>query len=61
MKKFNWGHGILIAIILFLAGIGAMVFISMKQNNSIELIEDNYYEKELVFQALDFYRDAVGL
>lgn len=50
MKKFNWGHGILITIILFFIGLGTMVYISMKQNNSVELIEDNYYEKELVFQ-----------
>ncbi len=48
--KFNWGHGIFVVVILFLLGIGLMVYISMQQNNSIQLIEDNYYEKELVYQ-----------
>lgn len=48
--KFNWGHGIFTVIILFLSGIGVMVYISMQQNNRIQVIEDNYYEKELIFQ-----------
>lgn len=45
----NWGRGILIVIILFLAGMLTMVFIATKQNN--DLIDDNYYEKELAFQG----------
>lgn len=48
--RFNWGYGILVVIILFLIGLGTMVFISMREKNSIELIEEKYYEKELVFQ-----------
>ena len=48
--KFNWGHGITIVIILFVAGILSMVYITMQQDNSTQLIEENYYDKELVFQ-----------
>ena len=46
--KFNWGTGILITIILFfLAVIGFFIFSS---NLDINLVEENYYEKELVYQ-----------
>lgn len=48
--KFNWGHGITIVIVLFITGILSMVYITMQQNNSTQLIEENYYDKELVFQ-----------
>ncbi len=44
----NWGYKILIVICLFLVAMIGMLFIAMRQNN--DLIEDNYYEKELAFQ-----------
>jgi nitrogen fixation protein FixH len=47
--KFNWGKGILITVILiFLGVIAFFIYIS---NLDINLVEDNYYEKELAYQA----------
>lgn len=46
--KFNWGTGILFVIIFFLlAVIAFFIYIS---NLDINLVEDNYYEKELAYQ-----------
>lgn len=45
----NWGYKILTVIILFIVVMLTMVFIAMKQDN--DLIEDNYYEKELAYQS----------
>ena len=46
--KFNWGHGILIAIILIFSSIiSFFIYISHLNNN---LVEDDYYEKELVYE-----------
>jgi len=46
--KVNWGTGILIVIITFLlAVIAFFIFIN---NLDINLVEDNYYEKELAYQ-----------
>jgi hypothetical protein len=46
--KFNWGTGIFIVIVLFLlAVVSFFIFINTLD---INLVEDNYYEKELVYQ-----------
>ena len=45
----NWGRGILIVIIVFLTAMCSMVYIATKQTN--DLIDDNYYEKEVAFQS----------
>lgn len=44
----NWGKGILIVIITFISAMLGMVFYSFQQTN--ELVEKNYYEKELKYQ-----------
>lgn len=44
----NWGYKILIVIVLFLAGMGFMLSVAMKQKN--EMVDDNYYVKELHHQ-----------
>lgn len=46
----NWGHKILIVIILFLAAMLGMVFYAMQQEN--EMIDDHYYQKELEYQSV---------
>lgn len=46
----HWGKGILIAICIFVGGIITMVVVSFKYTN--ELMEDNYYEKELLYQNI---------
>jgi hypothetical protein len=45
----NWGYKILIVIVLFIAGMGLMVSIAMKQKN--EMIDEQYYVKELKHQG----------
>jgi nitrogen fixation protein FixH len=58
--KFNWGTGIFIVIALFLLGVVAF-FIYMS-NLDINLVEDNYYEKELVYQhKIDKLRNTEAL
>jgi len=47
--KFNWGTGIVIVIILFVIGIGSLVYISMKQQ--INLVYKDYYPQELKHQT----------
>lgn len=46
--KFNWGTGILITIILFFLSVVA--FFIYSSNLDINLVEENYYEKELAYQ-----------
>lgn len=46
--KFNWGFGILIAIILFMGTTVALVTISFHQKT--DLVTDHYYEKTLKYQ-----------
>lgn len=46
--KFNWGTGILITIILFFLAVVA--FFIYSSNLDINLVEENYYEKELAYQ-----------
>ncbi|MDI9365670.1 MAG: FixH family protein [Flavobacterium sp.] len=44
----NWGYKILIGFSTFVACMLCMVGVAMKQSN--EMIDDNYYEKELKYQ-----------
>jgi hypothetical protein len=46
--KFNWGTGILIVIVIFLVAV--IAFFIFINSLDINLVEDNYYEKELVYQ-----------
>ncbi|RPI13830.1 MAG: cytochrome C oxidase Cbb3 [Ignavibacteriae bacterium] len=46
--KISWGKGILIAIVIFIAGTFIMVGISMTKN--VDLVANNYYEKEIKYQ-----------
>ncbi len=45
----NWGWKITILYIFFAAGILTLVFLSISQK--IDLVDKNYYEKELVHQS----------
>jgi nitrogen fixation protein FixH len=46
--KFNWGTGILITIVIFfMAVVGIFIY---SANLDINLVEENYYEKELAYQ-----------
>lgn len=46
----NWGYKILVVLILFLVGMGAMLTIAMQQKN--EMMDSDYYVKELKHQEL---------
>lgn len=48
MLNISWGTKIAVLYISFVALIGFMVTLCMRQN--IELVSDDYYERELVFQ-----------
>ncbi|MGM0945120.1 MAG: FixH family protein [Bacteroidota bacterium] len=45
----DWGKGILLSIIAFIAIIMTMVVISVRMEG-IELVTDNYYEEEIKYQ-----------
>lgn len=44
----NWGKAILAVCILFVIGVGVMVYISINKN--IDLVTKNYYEEEMKYQ-----------
>ncbi|MHA7131981.1 FixH family protein [Algoriphagus namhaensis] len=46
----NWGHGIVLAIIGFVAVIVTMVVISVRMTG-IELVTEDYYEQEINYQS----------
>ena len=48
--KFNWGTGIVIFIILFVSGIGTLVYISFQQD--INLVHKDYYPREIEHQKM---------
>lgn len=48
MKKLNWGHGILIAIIVMVIAILTLVL--KISNEKIELVTEDYYPKELKYE-----------
>ncbi len=46
--KLHWGTGVVIAFLVFAAGILTMVSISM--NREVDLVSDDYYQQELRHQ-----------
>lgn len=48
MKKFNWGHGIIIGYVLFVGYILYFVFTSFGIN--IDLVSEDYYAQEIAYQ-----------
>jgi hypothetical protein len=46
----SWKYRIILVLSLFVAGIVAMVFIASKQ--TIDMVDTNYYEKELKYQGV---------
>jgi hypothetical protein len=57
----NWGKGILIVIILFVAFMMTLVVISVRMDD-IHLVTENYYEKEIKYQdQIDRERSAATL
>ena len=50
MKKFTWGHGVVIALLVFMAFILSMLFLFPNGQKNSEMVTDNYYEEELKYQ-----------
>jgi len=48
MKKFSWGTGIFIAYTVFVIVILTFVYVMM--NKSVDLVAENYYDKEIKYQ-----------
>jgi len=46
----SWGYRVIIILVVFVAGIVSMVYISMRQTN--EVIDANYYEQEMKYQSV---------
>lgn len=48
--KFNWGTGIVIAMVLFMAFILTFVYKSLTQEYTHDLVSEDYYKDELLYQ-----------
>ena len=46
----SWGYRVLIILGIFLVGMISMVIVATKQTN--EMIDSDYYEKELAYQQV---------
>ncbi len=46
----NWGHKLTLAFIVFISGMGFMVYQAM--NTNYELVDKEYYKKELTYQQV---------
>ena len=57
MKKFTWGHGVIVALGSFMILILGIIFFGAKilfpnGNESSDLVSENYYEDELSYQKV---------
>lgn len=46
----NWGHKLLVVILLFLVALGSMVYYASQQDN--EMMDAQYYQQELAYQQV---------
>lgn len=49
-KKFNWGHGVVLALASFITFIVLMILIFPQGQQNAEVVSDHYYEDELAYQ-----------
>ncbi len=52
MKKFTWGHGVVLALGLFISFILYLIFIFPIGKQNSELVTESYYEDELEYQKV---------
>ena len=50
--KFTWGHGIVVALGLFISFILYLIFVFPIGKQNSELVTENYYEDELSYQKV---------
>lgn len=60
MKKFTWGHGIVLALALFISFILYLIFIFPIGKQNSELVTENYYEDELQYQKVIDAKNAAA-
>jgi hypothetical protein len=51
-KKFNWGHGIVLALGSFITFILFMILVFPNGKQDAELVTDHYYNEELQYQEV---------
>lgn len=51
-KNFSWGHGVAVALGLFMSFILFLIFVFSRGMQNSELISDSYYEDELAYQEI---------
>lgn len=51
-SKFTWGHGIVVALLAFMAFILTLIIYFTQTMQNSELITDNYYQEELQYQQV---------
>ena len=62
LKKFTWGHGIMVALGSFMIFILSLIWYFTSTWKNSELITDNYYEEELAYQnVIDAKNKAINL
>lgn len=52
LKKLNWGHGVAIALGSFIIFILFLIFVYSSGMKNSELISDDYYQDELIYQRV---------
>ena len=51
-KNFNWGHGIILALGLFIAFILFMILVFPNGQQNADMVSDDYYSDELNYQEV---------
>lgn len=52
LKNFGWGHGVVIALGVFMAFILSLIFVFSRGWQNAEMVSDHYYEDELKYQEV---------
>ena len=61
-SKFHWGHGILVALGIFMVFILSLIYYFSNRFTNSELVADNYYEEELRYQdVIDAKKNSAAL
>ena len=62
LKNFTWGHGVAIALAVFIIFILSLIFFFTRSWQNAELVSTNYYQDELMYQdVIDAKNNADAL
>jgi hypothetical protein len=59
-KNFSWAHGVIIALALFISFILFMIFVFSHGQQTSELVSNDYYGDELVYQEVIDAKNNAG-